>query len=223
MIVTEDFSHISKVSKEQALKGYAELSVHSLVFDRYFTDEQIAENNRQFKALSQEQRNERSKKTSLNAYESLSAIIQRLSEKYRIYQYDENVSYKSDWDLFFYSNRIWNGQKHFDYMTLSFNDERSVKQNLELKDEVTGVLKDMDFDNVYCRVQYSLNWNYEKLRSRAEEIYEANKNKFVKYRDQIGKIKQIDGGAYRYGFFKKGARSRYSALSYVEMIASVEN
>lgn len=91
MIVTEDFSHISKVSKEQALKGYAELSVHSLVFDRYFTDEQIAENNRQFKALSQEQRNERSKKTSLNAYESLLAIIQRLSEKYRIYQYDENL------------------------------------------------------------------------------------------------------------------------------------
>ena len=103
-------------------------------------------------------------------------------------------------------------------MTLSFNDERSVKQNLELKDEVIGVLKDMNFDNVYCRVQYSLNWNDEKLRSKAEEIYEANKNKFVKYRDQIGKIKQIDGGAYRYGFFKKGAYKNYYLLSNIDVI-----
>jgi hypothetical protein len=80
MFIKHDYSLTNKGLIE---KGYAELSVHSLNFDRHFNEEEMAENRKQSEILTKEQWNERCDKTAEHIFSQLCLVLNELKEKYK--------------------------------------------------------------------------------------------------------------------------------------------
>ncbi|MDP4224780.1 MAG: hypothetical protein Q8910_00220 [Bacteroidota bacterium] len=212
--------HDYSLTKEALIKkGYAELSVHSLNFDRYFNEEEEAENMRLSHELTREQWNETCDRTAEYIYQQLSVVINQIKNNYNIHQLTEETStmehYRHDWDLFFWSNSGWNGKEIFDTFSLSFNENRSAAENMCLLNELLSIFEQLDIKNVSCRVQYTAIRNEEKIAIDGEAICKQLEGKFINYNGWIGKIKTV---GEKYGFFKKGAKNHYYSVPYEYLV-----
>lgn len=156
---------------------------------------------------------------------SMTEILKCFINKYNIHQVSEETStmehYRSNWDLYFYSNRGWNGKDYMDYFSLSFNDRRTLEQNMYLLEEIISLVDAMEYENIGCRIQYDAAIDEKSVKEAAYNIIEKLVGKFISYRGMIGKIKVIkeENGIKEYGFFKKGARNRYYSISDTEILA----
>ena len=226
MLIKKDYSYINTNEHKLIDNGYAELSVHSIHFDRFFTEEQKAENKRKAERMAKEDWNTYCDNVSKSLAETMGQIIDTLVGKYNIHQVSPETStiahYKEDWDLYFYSNRGWNGKDHMDYFQLSFNDNRRANENLQLLDEVLSIVEDMSFDNVYCRIQYDAIVDEAKVEEKAASLCESLAGQFINYLGLVGRIKPIweREGVKLYGFFKKGARSKYYNICKADLVAN---
>jgi len=195
MFISHDYSFLGN-RKYLIEKGYADLDIHSLNFDRYFTDEEKEENVRQSELLTREQWTIRCGDVSKRIYEQMLTIIELLNNKYDIHQISEEKNtmehYRSDWDLFFYSNRGWNGKDYFDHVQITFNTKRTVGQNKKLLSEILEILEQLEVKNVYCRVQYTAREQKEKIQAKVTEICENLVDTVINYNGIKGKIKVID-------------------------------
>jgi len=218
MFIKHDYSYLGS-RKNLIEKGYADLDIHSLNFDRYFTDEEKEENVRQSELLTREQWTIRCGDVSKRIYEQMLTIIELLNNKYDIHQISEEKNtmehYRSDWDLFFYSNRGWNGKDYFDHVQITFNTKRTVDQNKKLLSEILEILEQLEVKNVYCRVQYTAREQKEKIQEKVIEICESLVDTVINYNGMRGKIKVVDecNGEKQYGFFKERVRKSYYKLS----------
>ena len=217
MKITENKTYVSSSDEKLIERGLADLTVYSLNFDRFFTEEEKEENSRQAKGLDRDQWSQRCDEFSERIHEQLFPIIDFLSKKYNVHQYKENTSmehYKSNWDLFFYSNRGWNGKDYYDHFKLSFNTNRTILENTKLANEIVELLKSIDVKNVSCSIQYSAEKHKKEIHEIATRLCEEFVGKFIEYLGMTGKIKvvnEFEGGKY-YGFFEKGKRVRYYAI-----------
>jgi hypothetical protein len=224
MRIKHDYSYLGANADKLIKMGYAEMSVHKLHFDRDLSEEEMQENRRESEILTREQWGERCDKFSEYLYNQLLVVVQYFADNYNIHQISEKTSttehYKSDWDLFFYSNRGWNKKDYYDFFTINFNEKRTVKSIIELMNKITDVLKDMEVKNVYCRVQYDLKYNEEKLKEDAVKIVESTEGNFVKYSGKDGKFKIVDEyeGIKTYGFFPKGSKKKYYRMDNISVI-----
>jgi transcription-repair coupling factor (superfamily II helicase) len=200
-------------------KGYAELSVHSLNLDRYFNEEEQAENRKLSHELTSEQWNERCNRISEYMYHQLSTVIDQVKNNYNIHQLTEETSttehFRSDWDLFFWSNCGWNGKQILDTFSLTFNEKRSAAENMRLLNELLAVFEQLSIKNVSCRVQYTAIRNEEKIEADGETICKQLEGQFINYNGWIGKIKTV---GEKYGFFKKGAKNHYYSVPYEYLV-----
>lgn len=218
MLISHDYSLLGS-RKNLIEKGYADLDIHSLNFDRHFTDEEKEENVRQSELLTREQWTIRCDDVSKMIYEQMLPIIELLNNKYDIHQISEEKNtmehYRSDWDLFFYSNRGWNGKDYFDHVQITFNTKRTVDQNKKLLSEILEILEQLEVKNVYCRVQYTVREHKEKIQAKVTEICESLVDNVINYNGMKGKIKVVDecNGEKQYGFFKERVRKSYYQLS----------
>lgn len=222
MKITDDYSFVSESSQTLINRGLADLSIHSLNFDRYFTDEEMEHNREEAERLNtnSEAYSKRCEEISKNIYNQLLPIAELLNNKFNMYQYisekSAKISYSSDWDLFFYSNRGWNRKDYFDYMEISFNEKRTAKQNQELLKKVLSLLSAAKTNNIKCRIQYEVIYHENEIAQEAKSVFEKIGNKFITYNGMIGKIKKVND---TYGFFKKGSKKHYYPIGNACMLS----
>lgn len=220
-IVIKPYSYTNKTLIEN---GYASFGIHSLNFDRHFTEEEM-EQNRQFSeqyGASSQEWLERCEQCGIEICEHMESMMKVLNEKYSISQYDPQVEYGKH-DLHFYSNRGWNGKKWYDHIQLSFNDKLDANINNQILNELINLITEMELKNVACRVQYDTVTDDEKLYTDAAKRCKDLEGKFVSLMGTVGKIKEVGeyNGKKEYGFFKKGARRYYHPLSSQEIIFGI--
>ena len=221
MYIKKDFSYISANETMLMDKGYGKMSVHSIHFDRHYSEEQKEKNREIAESMTREEWSKHCDEIAEGFAKPLNEILEKFLSKYSIYQASENVSYDSDWDLFFWSDRGWNGKDFMTHFKLNFNKERSPEQNMILLDEIISLVETMEYENIGCRIQYDAVIDNERVETEAKTICERLVGKFIDYHGMTGKIKVVreENGIKEYGFFKKNARNKYYSISNVDILA----
>jgi hypothetical protein len=224
MKIKHDYSYLGVNADKLITMGYAEMSVHSLHFDRDLSEEEKQENRSQSEILTKEQWSERCDNFSKYLSTQLKSVAQYFADNYDVHQVDEKTStmehFRSDWDLYFYSNKGWNNKDYFDYFSIDFNEKRTAISIMALMVKITDVLAVMEIKNVSCRVQYSIKYNEEKLKEDAIKIVESIKGNFIKYSGMDGKFKLVNehDGNKIYGFFPKCSKTKYYGINNINVI-----
>lgn len=229
MIIERDYSYISSSENKLIDAGYGKVTVYSLHFNRYVSEEQKEINRKFFESMTETERNNYYKSAQFESVQeafskSLQDVLDIFIGKFDIHQVSEETStsthYNSNWDLFFWSDRGWNGKEYMSRFTLSFNENRTPEQNMELLDKIIALLESMENEKVYCRIQYDAHIDMKRVAVAARKIYDGIAGKFVEMFCHIGKVKIVseDSEGVKYGFFKKGASKRYYALSAADLL-----
>ena len=217
MFIVEDYHYISDSANLLIKKGFGKISVHSYKFDRYFSEEQKAENRRQAELLGTNttEWSDRCDSSHHKFYEAASKMMEDLGNKYTIYQYNTN---EKEYDLFFYSNRGWNNREWYDHceLNLSKDYEQNSKQHKELLSWLSKWQGDTE-NVINCRIQYDSWLDKEAIEKVVNDNIDKILDKKVLLGNREGKIKWVECNN-EYGFFKKGARKYYTKLNNVELL-----
>lgn len=227
MLINKDFSYISEGNKKLINMGYGELGVNSITFDRYYTDEEKANNKKLADTMNNIEWNKHCEKIQKNFGIIFNEIVEKfVNSKYDIHQITKDTSsmehYSSDWDLYFYSNKGWNNTEYMDFFRLDFNKKRIAEENLLLLEELIKFIKELEYKNICCRIQYTFIPNKEKIYIKYTELCESLQDKFIEFSGIVGKIKvvgEIEDNK-EYGFFKKGSRKKYYLIAQENLILS---
>ena len=225
MYIEKDFSYISTNETMLMDKGYGKMSVHSIHFDRHYSEEQMEKNRLLAESMTREEWSKHCDSIAESFAKPMEEIVKQFTSKYDIYQACEytgkKISFDSDWDLFFWSDRGWNGKDFMTHFKLNFNKERSPEQNMTLLDEIISLVETMEYENIGCRIQYDAVIDNAKVETEAKTICERLVGKFIDYHGMTGKIKVVrdENGIKEYGFFKKNARKKYYRISNVDILA----
>lgn len=203
IIIKEDKSYLSSLDLAAIENGVAELGIHSLKFSNYLTEAQKQNNLEESKTLSREQWTARCEQMQRKVGEKLEYIMNTLADMFTIYQYNKEIGYRSNWDLFFWSNKGWNGADYMNHATLNPNDKWTVEQQITVINNVLDVLKTMDIEGIEVAVQYKAIYNDEKVKNIVSDYCQTMKDKMIDYGGYTGKIVEFNG---RYVFKKKGAK-----------------
>lgn len=219
MIITHNHSY---VNYELINLGYAALDVHSLNFDRYYTEAEKEENRIVSAGLSPEERSAMCESVGRIICERMESMMGTLNSRFDICQYNKDIRYGKH-DLHFYSNRGWNGKEWYDHIQLSLNDKRGSKENEMLLSEILEFVDSLELQNVKCRVQYQSKVDNAKLHDDSLKVCGKVEGKFIAYKGSLGKIKCIgeECGKKQYGFFKKGARSNYYSIDDIYVVTEL--
>jgi hypothetical protein len=219
MKISHDKKYINGTEQILINNGYGEIGIHSIHFDRHFTEEQKQENSRLSNIYTREQWSKHCEDFSKSLEKPMMEILEQFISKYNIHQVSEETSttehYRSDWDLYFESSKGWNEEKYMDSFKLNFNSKRNAKQHMNLLAEIIDIVEKMDYENIYCRIQYDALINKNEIKEKALKICEKLVDKFINYQGMEGKIKVVGSydGIKEYGFFKKNSRKRYYTIS----------
>lgn len=221
MYISKDFSYINANETMLMDNGYGKLSVHSIHFDRHYSEEQKEKNREAFESMTRGEWSKYCDKIEEEFAKPLNEILEKFLSKYSIYQASENVSYDSDWDLFFWSDKGWNGKGFMTHFNLTFNNNRNPEQNMKLLEEIISFVDTMEYENIGCRIQYDAIIDTNMVEIEAKRICEKLLGKFIDYHGMTGKIKVVKekNGTKEYGFFKKNARNKYYRISNADILA----
>ena len=225
MYIEKDYRYISDTEKVLIRKDYAKLTVHSIHFDRHYSEAQKEKNRQLAKSMTDAEWVKHCAMVSRRFEKPLKSILQQFIDRYDIHQISEETDtiehYKSNWDLYFWSNEGWNGKDYMDCFSLSFNDGRAPEENLKLLDEIIPLVEAMNYKNIGCRIQYDAVIDNERVEKEAKTICDSLLGKPIYYHCTTGKIKVVDecNGNKEYGFFRKNAKSKYSRISYADILA----
>lgn len=227
MYIKHDYSYITASSEKLAQHGFGKQTVFSLTLGRYFSEAERQENSRIANSCTREEWSARCDALSKSLDKPLTEIMKVLCQKYDIHQTSPETDtikhYRSEWDLFFWSNRGWNGQDHMDTVQLTFNDERPIEYRAKVLETLLPMLEKMEYKNIGCRIQYCIILDDKKIFETASTVYnEALAGKFLRYNGLEGKIKIVGkdrvSGENCYGFFRKGAKTKYYPISSAEIV-----
>lgn len=211
--IKEDMSYLGEIDLLSVEKGVAELGIHSIRFSNLLTEEEKTENSKAAETLSREDWSKRCDENRLKVAVKVEKIIDLIHENFVIYQYkNKDIDYSKDnWDLFFWSN-----SEDLSYVTLNPNEKRSNEQQIEDINKVLSLLKTINIEGIQVHIQHKVIYKEEIVQDIVLNEYNNVKDKFINYNGLNGKIKEV-GKNYRgkvvYGFFKKGARSKYYQVS----------
>ena len=213
MSVREDKSYLSKIDLVAIEKGIAKIDIYNIRIDREsFTEEQKEENHKLFDSVSKEEWSRLCEENRESTAQKIEALIEKLSEKFDIYQYKDRENYGRNWDLFFWCNGNNKG-RDYSYVTLGTNTKRTVEERQSDIKKVLDYVQEIGFDGINIAIQYTAKYDDAKVKEIALAYCERMKNKFINYMG-TGKIKEVGtGDNFHYGFFKKGASKKYYRLS----------
>jgi hypothetical protein len=206
MRIKEDYSYLSETEKKAIAEGLAKLYIYSIRLDRFFTEEEQAENARQAQALTREQWAQRCDKIAQEIGAQNTEAMTALLKHFEIGQYSADFS--GDGDFWFWCN-CNNGRK-LDYITLTTQGATAEEKNAKAE-KARAVLETVNTKNNIAYLQYATELDQIKLDKIAEEYTEKTAGAFVKYAGMIGKIKRIDestNNGKKWAFMKKGAKTR---------------
>lgn len=230
MNISRDYSYIKGFETKLIDAGYGKMTVHSLHFDRYVSDEQKEINRKFFEGMTETERNNYYKSAEFEAVQkafgkSLRDVLDIFIGKFDIHQVSAetstNAHYGSDWDLFFWSDRGWNGKEYMSCFSLTFNDNRTAEQNMILLDKIVAILESTENEKVSCRIQYDAVIDEKAVAEAARKVFDGIIGKFVSWSGYEGKIKIVntEGSETEYGFFKKGSKKRYYKITNADLVA----
>lgn len=230
MNINRDYSCIKGFETKLIDAGYGKITVHSLHFNRYVSDEQKEINRKFFEGMTESERNNYYKSAEFEAVQeafgkSLQDVLDIFIGKFDIHQVSAETSthahYGGDWDLFFWSDRGWNGKEYMSCFSLTFNDNRKAEQNMELLDKIVAILESTENEKVFCRIQYDAVIDEKAVAEAARKVFDGIAGKFVSWSGYEGKFKVVsdEGGIVQYGFFKKGSKKKYYKISNVDLVA----
>lgn len=229
MNIIHDYTYISNgLDNKLLLLGYAQLSVYSIHFSRRFVNEQIEVNKRASETLHQDEWGIRMETLCKEIGVGLSDLAYKLNEKYDIHQIDKEKStsehYRSDWDLFFWSNKGWNNKDYIDTFSLNLNRRRTVEANAKLVQEILEFVGSIDINNVECRVQYSLVVDEKRVQEDALKEIHKVLGQFVVHNGMFGKYRLISAnkGNEEYGFFRKGSKSKFYSIDMYQVLEELK-
>jgi len=221
MLITQD-RMVGDVDRKLVNHGYGKIVVHSLKIGVYYTKEQLDENVRTRDILSPEDWLKGGEDYRIDFHKKVLALLNRIHEKHYLYQFEQGSDtnggrdrYRSgDYDLFFYSNKGWNGKDYFDYVSLTVNDKKTDEENALILADVIQVLESADISCASCCIQYHAVLDRELINCEVRALYDKVGEKLLtQYHGVTGKLKMMDSeheeGRVFYGFFKKGSRKRY--------------
>lgn len=136
------------------------------------------------------------------------------NENYEVFQL--NMNNFGEHELFYWSNESIIGKLVYFNITIAGHDEFNQVQNvvstaLELADQIHSICPDLE-----VTVQYRAMFDTERVKKMAESNFEENKNKFVT--NEFGTVGRIKKVRDHYGFFKKGAKTRYTRLKEIDVV-----
>lgn len=164
--------------------------------------------------------------------EYMALYMGRIAEKAHCYQYEdkEKLSYRDDWDLFFYHDSGKNKERNpmskmnYFYFTLTFNEIHPQKRKEAILEMVMNVLEEYEIEGVHVTICYIAQKDKEKIRKDAEAIAPTLIGKCVQYKSGLSSllnpvsafsglpIPPMEGRVVRvndqYYFMKKRARTR---------------
>lgn len=225
MKIIKDYSYIQDLDSILAEHGYGEISFHSLNFGRYYNEEEKEENRRIAASLSKDEWNIHCEEVSKALAEPLKAIARHFAEKYDIHQLTIEKSsmehYRTDWDLFYWSDKGWNNKDYMTCFSLSSNSNRSASDNNNLLQKIIPMVENFQHQNIACRIQYCSVLDKERIKHHATELLNDLVGKTIVYRGEKGKIREVKNDPWEigFGFFKPYSRKNYQPVSPEEILA----
>lgn len=207
MRIKEDFSYISETEQKAINEELARLYVYSIRLDRFFTEEEQAENTRQAETLTREQWAHRCDEIAREIGAQNTEAMTELLKHFEIGQY--SADFAGDGDFWFWCNCNNSGRK-LDYITLTTQGATIEEKNAKAE-KARAVLETVNTKNNIAHLQYASEFDNARLEEIAEEYAEKMAGAFVSYAGIIGKIKRIDesiNGGRKWAFMKKGAKTR---------------
>lgn len=231
MVIKHDNSYISAIASELIDRGYGVRTVHSVHFDRYYTEEEKRRNSDLYASMTREEWGKHCDEVAESFVVPMNEILQLFIGKYDIHQVSPETStmthFRSNWDLFFNSRKIWGHDlvHRFDSFTLTFNEHRTPEENAKLLEEVLKIVEDLEYKNIACRVQYTAYLYDGKIEEAAASAYKKIEGKFVDCFYDRGKVRIVGerDGKTLYGFFCKGAKKKYLPLTGAEVLTMTFN
>lgn len=226
----DDYSYIRGIASKMIDEGYADLDLHSIRLSTYISEEQKEENLNASKALSREEWSLRCDEFDKVQNKKVEKILDLLAQHFIIYQYkDKNIQYCNSKNLAYQNGYEWDLFCNFGTgrdARLSFNRKgKSLNQRYKDLKRIKEILKDYEDESIVLNIQYTQLFHEDRLREQAQKTYTNLKNKFVDINGMIGRIKPVEkycdsyyGTECEYGFFKKGARTRYYQLTNMQIV-----
>lgn len=226
------FFNESLINEKLVAAGLAERSFHHLKFSPYYSENELEQNRIHAQKYSSNAPawSNLCEKTGRGIQKQMEYILWLFQnhKKYNIYQLNTKF-YQSDWDLFFWANRGWNGKDYFDAFTLTANEARTIESNEMLLKEILAMYEQMsnqlafNSPNVQCTVVYKDRRNHAAIEKAALEIIQKTEGKMTQYLGVPGRFKKVDegSGVESYAFFKKGARTKFFRLDAENLVTEV--
>jgi len=117
MIIHKTYDYLSNTDRILISQDLAEVSVHSIRFDRYYTESEKQVNLQAAEMMSKEEYSAHCKGVSELYKGKMETILKEFVGKYNIHQVSEETStmvhYHSDWDLFYGTNEVFDGENPY--------------------------------------------------------------------------------------------------------------
>lgn len=223
MKITED----KRLIDEKAInKGWKSLDIHSIRIDRYFTEEEMAQNREKAQNCTGDQWSAHCENVRKSLSKKVYKLLCELEKQFVIYQFrgEDNQLYKSmKWDLFFWCN--WkNNERDYSYVTLTLRNNKqnmTIDERMVLTEKLRAFFENYNETGIQAIIQYDDTENSEVVNREASELFERIKDKFIDLGFMTGKFKKLDG-MDGYAFFKKRAKNHYYHYSPLGMLMAVE-
>ena len=216
MQIIHDHGYISQTEREFISRGYACESMCSLRFSYALTEEQQAENHAYADAvgLDSDAWNSHITVGARRRSEHMERIANLLAQNFKVCQYDRqnDIPYKSDWDLFFWCNdfsqtmRGLLAGRDYSCFTLTFNDRHDHERRQKTCDRAMRILDLFsDDENLHIVMRYTVVMNDAKIKHDAELAAPGLVGQNCVYKKMEGRVETNGKGL----FFRKKRSRKY--------------
>lgn len=227
MQINHDRSYIGRTSREFISRGYACESIHSLRFSFVYTEAQQAENKAYADQVGSDSNewNARVSRTALLKSGHMEPVAALLAKNLKVYQFDKNedIPYRSDWDLFFWCNDLSQtvrgglSGRDYSYFTMTFNENHCPERRQRIYDRAMHILKPFADDaNLEVAVQYTVVMDTVKLQHDAELAAPKLGGRTCEHRGMEGRL---EWNGQRLYFRKKRSRTYIYKLTDAEILS----
>lgn len=198
MKIQEDMSFVETSFVDRGLMRVIPYSIH---FDRYFKEEEKAEN----REYSEKEWNDHCEEVRERISEENHKLMEYLSQFYKLgqYEHDEDCD---DYDLWFWCNTTSGNRRDYSYVTLDFNKDNGYEENIKICEEIRKILENYEAQNIQAVIQYDQAEIKESVEAEAERIYKEHIGKYITYGATTGKLEKRNGEY----LFKKKYTKKYA-------------
>lgn len=215
MKILHDNSWVRPDDRQLVEYGYAAEDLYNLRLSYVPTPEEAEKARRQCAEQENFWRTEEWASTALAHSEELHQVMETIAEKFLCYQYgdDSELPYDGElWDLFFWCNCFFNTAhgtnltgRDYRYITLSFNEKRSIESRKATCDGVLDLLQAHYADNPHLEVavQHQLQLDHKRIKRDIQLVLPELMKQPFQYGGMEGRLVKTDCGAF---FMKKYAK-----------------